>query len=209
MGQTRGVAPSATGEAPVEGQAIDDGDSSDQSDLSQDEIFGILSNQRRRYAIHHLHQNGDRADLGELAEKIAAWENDIDVNAVSSDERKRVYTSLQQFHLPKLDEQGILEFDDREGLVELNSIADDVDVYLEVVEGRDVPWSHYYLVLAMVNLAVLTAAYAGTYPLRAIPMADWGIFVAVTFLVSAIAHTYVSRTEMRLGDTETPPEVGE
>lgn len=175
--------------------------------LSRDDAFEILSNRRRRFALHHLQHNGERAELGELSEHVAAWENDSRVQEISATERKRVYTSLQQFHLPKMDDKGVIEFDDREGVVELTPAAEQMDVYLEVVEDNDIPWSQYYLGLAAVNLGLLVAAMAGTYPLRLFPDAGWGLFVATTFLVSALVHTYYSRTEMRLGDSETPPEV--
>ncbi|MCU4719002.1 DUF7344 domain-containing protein [Halapricum hydrolyticum] len=175
--------------------------------LSRDDAFEILSNRRRRFALHHLQHNGERAELGELSEHVAAWENDTGVQEISATERKRVYTSLQQFHLPKMDDKGVVEFDDREGVVELTPAAEQMDVYLEVVEGNDVPWSQYYLALAAVNLGLFVAALAGTYPLRLVPDAGWGLFVVTTFLVSALVHTYYSRTEMRLGDSETPPEV--
>lgn len=208
MSKTRGVAPSSAGETPVGSQTDEEVAVSDQQpDLSRSEVFEILSNQRRRYALHHLKQNGDRADLGDIAEHVAAWENDVEVPAISSAERKRVYTSLQQFHLPKLDDKGVLEFDDREGVVELTSMAEDMDIYLEVVQGREIPWSQYYLALAGVNLAILAGASVGVPPLETIGMGAWATFVAVTFLASAVFHTYVSRTEMRLGDTETPPEL--
>jgi len=175
--------------------------------LSRDETFEILSNHRRRFALHHLQQNGDQAQLGELSEHVAAWENDIDVQEVSSTERKRVYTSLQQFHLPKMDETGVVEFDSREGVVELTDAAEGVDIYLEVVDDNDVPWSQYYLALAAVNLGVLVGALAGIYPFTIVPAAGLALFVVTTFFVSAIVHTYFSRTEMRLGDSDTPPEV--
>ena len=106
-----------------------------------------------------------------------------------------------------MDEKGIVEFDDREGVAELTPVADDVDVYLEVVRGRDVPWSVYYLALAGVNVAVVVAALAGVSPLAAISASGWAVFVATTFFVSAVLHAYFSRTEMRLGDDDSPPEV--
>jgi hypothetical protein len=177
--------------------------------LSREEVFEILSNRRRRFAIHYLQRNGNRARLGELAETIAAWENGIEPAAVGASERKSVYTSLQQFHLPKLDDQGVVDFDDREGVIERTAAAEDIDIYLEVVDGRDVPWSHYYIALAVLNLAVLGTGLAGIYPLTMVSGYGWGIFVVTTFLVSALLHTYVTRSEMRLGDTETPPEVTE
>ena len=90
------------------------------SALSRDEVFDIPSNQRRRHALHFLKQrNGDGAELRELSAQVAAWENGKPAEGVTSDERRRVYTSLQQFHLPKLDRNGIVEYDDRRGSVEL------------------------------------------------------------------------------------------
>ena len=200
------------GAGPDGAQGKDDRDAPTEADeptLSRDDAFEILSNRRRRFALHHLQHNGERAELGELSERVAAWENDSGVQEISASERKRVYTSLQQFHLPKMDDKGVVEFDDREGVVELTPAAEQMDVYLEVVEGNDVPWRQYYLGLAAVNLGLLVAATAGTYPLRLVPDAGWGLFVATTFLVSALVHTYYNHTEMRLGDTDSPPEVRE
>lgn len=208
MSRSRGVGtPSSTAATSSDDQ--EEGVSADEEfdALSHDDVFEILSNRRRRFTLHHLQRNVDRAELGELSEHVAAWENGTPVDGISSAERKRVYTSLQQFHLPKLDSKGVVDFDDRAGVVELTPAAEDIDIYLEVVEGRDIPWSQFYLGLAAVNLGLLVAASVGTFPLTLISGIGWGIFVATTFLVSAFVHTYVNRTEMRLGDTEKPLEV--
>ena len=175
----------------------------------KDELYDLLSNHRRRYVIHFCKQADEPVTLSDLAEKVAAREQDKSVAELTSAERKRVYTSLQQFHLPKMDDKGVIQFDDREGVVELTPAAGQMDVYLEVVEDNDIPWSQYYLGLSAVNLGLLVAATAGTYPLRLVPDAGWGLFVVTTFLVSALVHTYYSRTEMRLGDSGTPPEARE
>jgi len=186
-----------------------DEDAATDTAISRDDVFEILSNQRRRFALHHLQHNSRQADLGDLSERVAAWENGISVTEVSSTERKRVYTSLQQFHLPKMDEKGVVEFDDRAGEVELTPAADDVEIYLDVVSRQDIPWSQYYLGLAAVTLGLLTAAALDIYPLIFLPDHSLGLFVVTTFLVSALVHTYVYRTEMRLGDGDRPPEVEE
>jgi len=175
-------------------------------DVTTDDVFELLSNHRRRYALHHLKHNGPTAELGELAEQIAAWETGQPLPEVGSDERKRVYTSLQQFHLPKLDEQGIVEFDGRSGTVELTEAAEELDVYLEVVRGRDVPWSYYYLALVGVNAGLVAAAFAGVWPLTTVPDMTWGLFVVVTFAVSTLFHPYHT-SEMRLGSAGEPPEL--
>lgn len=176
--------------------------------VSRDEIFELLSNHRRRYTLHHLQHTDGNVELGELSEQVAAWENDSTVENVSSDERKRVYTSLQQFHLPKLDEQNVVAFDDRSGTVELSEQASDLDVYLEVVEGRDIPWSQYYLALAAVNAAAMAAALINAYPFSLLPPASWGAFAVTTFFISAAVHTYLNRSEMQMGEDGRPPDVG-
>lgn len=175
------------------------GGSTGHPNVSNDERFEVLSNHRRRYALHYLQRNGDRATLGELADQVAAWENGIDTDSVSYDERKRVYTSLQQIHLPRMDETGVVEFDDRDGVVQLGPTAHEVDVYLEIVAGNDVPWSKFYVGLAILNAGLVAGAGLGFFPV--IPDVGWAIFVLVTFLVTALAHLYVTRTEMKLGET--------
>lgn len=175
--------------------------------LSDDDCFDLLSNHRRRYALHYLQGGREEASLGELAEQIAAWENETTLSEVSADERKRVYTSLQQVHLPRMAEMGAIEFDDRAGEVALGPAAEDLDIYLEVVRGRDVPWSQFYVGLGVVNLALLGAVAAGVPPLTAIPDIGWGVFSATTVLFTGLCHYVVGRREMLLGTDETPPEV--
>lgn len=174
--------------------------------LSDDNWFDILSNHRRRYVLHHLQGNGEQTTLGELSEQVAAWENDTDVENVSATQRKRAYTSLQQVHLPRMDELDIVEYDDRAGTVELGPAGEDLDIYLEVVQGNDIPWSEFYVGLAMVNLGLLTAVAVDTVPLTAIPDLGWAVFSTTTFLVTAVCHFCLNRREMLLGREEAPPD---
>lgn len=171
--------------------------------LTTDEAFELLSNHRRRYAIHHLQREGT-SDIGGLSRQVAAWENGTEPTAVTSAERKRVYTSLQQFHLPKLDEKGVVEYDERAGEVTLSDGAEGLDVYLEVVGRKDVPWSQYYLGLAAVNAALLGLAVAGVWPFATFSGVAWGVFAVTSLALSAGVHTYYNRS-MQLGETEAPP----
>jgi len=175
--------------------------------VSHDQGFDLLSNHRRRYVLYYLHERDQRAELGELAEIVAAWENEVSLSEVSSADRKRVYTSLQQVHLPRMDDLGVVEFDDREGTVRLGPASDDLNVYMEVVTGADVPWSQFYLGLSVLNVALLAAAGADLVPLTAFPDIAWGAFATTTVLVASVVHTYYNRTEMRLGSTERPAEL--
>jgi len=177
-----------------------------EADLSYDESFDLLSNHRRRYVLYYLQENGNPATLGDLADRIAAWENDVEMEEVSYDERKRVYTSLQQVHLPRMDDLDVIEFDDREGVVETGPAADELDIYLEVVDGRDVPWSVFYLGLVVCNASLIGAGTLGIPVLSRVSPTGWTVFVLTTFLVSALANFYLARSEMRLGKTVNSPE---
>jgi hypothetical protein len=189
----------------VDGPATPDGVGDDGS-MSADDAFEVLSNRRRRYALHHLKATDRQVELGELSEHVASWENDTSISEIDSNERKRVYTSLQSHHLPKMDEQGIVNYDDRAGMVELTETAEDLDVYLDVVHGRDVPWSQHYLGLSAVNAALVAAAFLDAWPITVLPDIAWAAFVVTTVAASALVHTYHDSVN-RLGTHDTPPEL--
>lgn len=174
--------------------------------LARDDVYEVLSNRRRRFVIHYLQRNGPRAALGTIAEHVAAWENGIDVDAVGSAARKNAYTSLQQFHLPKMEKLNLVVFDQRDGEVELTEAAADVDLYLEVVEGHDVPWSLYYVgVGTLAGGAIL--GHALNLPLLVgVSDLDLAMFTIIAIGTMALIHTYYARG-MRLGADGPPPEV--
>lgn len=174
---------------------------------SEHELFDVLSSRRRRHALQVL-STDESVELGPLAEQVAAWENEKPVAAVTSTERKRVYTSLQQSHLPKLENAGLVTFDKRAGVVEPAPSFDEYDVYLDVVRGNDIPWNEYYLGLSAVGAALLAAVAVDAYPFVLLPDIAWAVFVVVAFFVSACCHTYLA-PRMRLGEGDTSPEVGE
>lgn len=166
------------------------------------EIFSLLSNHRRRYAIHICKREENPVTLGSLAEQIAAWEQDKEVNEITSDERKRVYTSLQQTHLPTLADAGMVTFEN--GEVALTDRADDLDVYLDIVPGNSVPWGTYYLGLSGFGAAVLAGLWLDLLPTDPVTTLAWASLVVGLFAVSALVHVYQTRN-LRLGDVEIPP----
>jgi hypothetical protein len=104
--------------------------------LSKDTLFEILKNQRRRDALSYLKANDGIATLSDMAEFIAAKENGIEIGALSSSQRKRVYIGLYQCHLPKMDSAGIIDFEKNRGDITLRPEAEQLEVYL-VDEAAD------------------------------------------------------------------------
>jgi hypothetical protein len=101
------------------------------TELDTDTLFELLQNQRRRDALRYLGANEGRTTLSDMAEHIAAKENDLPVGAINSKQRKRVYIGLYQCHLPKLDTAGVVEYDKNRGTVVLRKVAGEVLEYLE------------------------------------------------------------------------------
>nr|WP_049921819.1 hypothetical protein [Halopiger djelfimassiliensis] len=174
--------------------------------LTEDELFELLSNQRRRYILHELMRTGERIDIGTLSQEIAACEDGLDLHQVTSSDRKRVYTALHQSHLPKMDKAGVIDFDRDRGTVEPTPALEDVEIYMDIVRGREIPWGDYYLGLTLLSGALLVASALAIGPFAAVSPYAWCVFVVVTFGVSALAHRYYARRN-RLGIGSDPPGV--
>lgn len=123
--------------------------------LPLDQVFEIAKNERRRHALRYLRSHEGPVELGTLAEHIAAVENDTTVEAISSQERKRVYVGLYQCHLPKMDDMNIVEFNQNRGLIELGPNADQIYPYIEADDQRAVEWPHVYLGLSTAGAVLL------------------------------------------------------
>lgn len=107
-------------------------DASDTDDeLARDDIFHVLQCRRRRLVLKYLQEHDTPAKMTDITEKIAAVEHDTTVAALKSQERQRVYIALYQSHLPKLDEEGIIEYQQNRGIVERTDRTAAFDRYLD------------------------------------------------------------------------------
>jgi DNA-binding transcriptional ArsR family regulator len=193
---------------PQDGAVDDSADASENGHVDEDALFEVLSNRRRRYALHYLMQvEGETVDLGDISTQVAAWENGIDPDDLGYRDRKAVHTSLYQYHVPKLDDAGIVEYDSQRGVVRPTGRDEAFDVYLETVAGRDIPWGVYFLLLSGALTALATGAWLGVPVLAALSGAEWGLVVSVAFLVSSCVFACESRYRMRIGTEGPPPEV--
>jgi DNA-binding transcriptional ArsR family regulator len=152
---------------------------------SQDAVFEVLSNERRRYVVHALRERESPVELGPLAEQIAAWENDTSVTDVTYDQRKRVYTALQQSHLPKMENAGAVEFDKDRGTIVPSDELSEFDLYLEIVPNTRRPHTQYYLGLTAVSLVVSTLVVLDLGPFVYLTDIVWALVLTLLFGVTA------------------------
>lgn len=157
-------------------------------DIASDVAFEILKNRRRRRTLKVLTEREELTTLSELAEEIAAWENGIDRQAITSDQRKRVYVGLYQQHLPKMDDAGVIEFDQRSGETRLTDAGHQlwqwrIDKLQDRRDNQDSYWPKLYFSIGVVGLGML----AGTW-LQLIPSIKAMTVPLSVFLLVAVAH---------------------
>lgn len=167
------------------------------------DVFDLLSSQRRRYVIWACSQLDPPIETGELAEHIAAWEERKPRSEVSSEDRRRVYTSLQQTHLPKLNSSNIIEYE-RETITATDGV-DNLEVYLEAVPEGEIPWAQYYVGLSAIAAGVTAGFWVGIYP-EWIPSVVLPTLIVTLFGLSAVGHLVHTRRN-RLSKSGPPPEV--
>lgn len=156
--------------------------------LSQDVVFDILSSPRRRYMIHYLRSNEGKEEVTELAKHVAAWEYEVDLEALTDQQQKRVYVSLYQTHVPKLADIGVVTYDEETRMVELTDRASNVEAYVSSDTTSDQPWPWYYLTLSGLGFVVLAFAGFDVPPLAGVPDIFPAAVVAIVFAGLAAAH---------------------
>ncbi|MDR5673831.1 hypothetical protein RH858_11830 [Halalkaliarchaeum sp. AArc-GB] len=162
-------------------------------DLSPDAVHQLLSSRRRRDVLEYLKHVEAETTIGDLAARIAAGEHDLPMGEVASEQRKRVYISLYQSHLPKLAAEGVIDYDRDRGRVELAGEADELLAYLERSSQVRHTWSRYYLALACLSLGVVGLAWLGLSPFSAVPGMGYATLFAGALLGLSVVHRYRDR----------------
>ncbi|WP_254547441.1 DUF7344 domain-containing protein [Halomarina pelagica] len=162
--------------------------------LPKDDLFHLLQNQRRRRVLRYLRNEEEKVDMRDIAEHIAALENDVEVSALSSAQRKRVYVGLYQCHLPKLDEVGVIKYDQSRGFVERTGLTEQLFPYLEVDGGEEAAGEditalvlRYHGVATVLGVVLTLAAWASVIPVAGLWLAT---FVTALFATATLAVVY-------------------
>lgn len=95
-----------------------------------DTVFEMLKNHRRRYVLRYLIMEDGRATMDELVEQIAAWELSKPIETITTQERKRVYISLYQTHLPRMDDVSAISYNKENGVITQGKYFDFFREYL-------------------------------------------------------------------------------
>ncbi|WP_433630351.1 DUF7344 domain-containing protein [Halomicrococcus sp. NG-SE-24] len=182
-------------------------------EISDDKIFHLLQVKRRRDVLRYLQDHGGSAEMRDVTEQVAAWENNTTLAELSSNERQRVYISLYQSHLPKLDKEGVIEYDQSRGNVKLTPLAEQLKPYLDaavndtvettddsVISNTDeqassesTPWLKAYQYLTVVGLTVLLGFWANISLFTVVGIQQWAAVIVALFGILSAAQILLAQ----------------
>jgi len=156
-------------EADVTSSRISVVHGSEGESLPVDRVFGLLKDERRRLVLAYLGQQDGPVSVDELVEYVAAFESDEPVSGLDAGERKRMYVSFYQGHLPMMDEFGAVEFDRSGGEVAAGERFELFERYLSA-EGESERvgvsrWTRCYPVLSGIGVVLFGAGLVVSDPL--------------------------------------------
>jgi hypothetical protein len=159
--------------------------------ISRNQIFEVLSNDRRQYVVQCLLKRGESTPvpLGEVVDYVAAREYDLPFGEIDAARRKRVYTAVRQCHLPKLDEYDVVEFDSRRSEVAPGPAVEDVRPYLAYDPRTTPAWNRRYLGLSAIAALVALLSFAGVGPVGAVTSEALVAAIVGSFATAAGVHT--------------------
>ncbi|NHN48531.1 hypothetical protein G9464_13140 [Halostella sp. JP-L12] len=103
-----------------------------EASVSPADLFGVLADDRTRYALYYLIESDGAASVEEIASRVA--ERERAARPATADATRRVHTSLYHAKLPKLEDHGFVEYDVDAGTVETTDRAAELTPYLRVAE---------------------------------------------------------------------------
>jgi len=150
------------------------------------EAFDLLANGRRRRVVERLCESDGELPLSEVAQRLAGAETET---AEEADGRyKSVYVSLQQTHLPKLQDAGVLVYDEDARSVKSGPALSEIRTYVEddaSTEGtadRRVTSG-----ICVIGVLLFGAKTVGVPGLGAIPSDPAALVVLLVALAAAVA----------------------
>lgn len=151
--------------------------------------------------LYHLRQHSGAIGVKELAAEVASMENDVPVDELTNQQRKRVYVSLYQTHLPKMAEMGIIDYDKDAGTVRLSD-RNEIDQYLTNGTQSTYPWKYHNIALVAGAGLLLLVSFLDIPPVNLqLPTAIAMILVVFAVSITIQAWHIRNRTE------EAPPEL--
>ncbi|ELY49564.1 hypothetical protein C495_00005 [Natronorubrum sulfidifaciens JCM 14089] len=147
-------------------------------------MFHILGNDRRRSIVQLLAAEAGQVDVSDIASEIAA--NESDTTPVPNNLYKSVYVSLQQTHLPQLQEDAVIEYDSDAKTIQPGPNFDDVLQYIDGHKEQQSTALTLHLALCVLGLVVIALAGLGIPLLSSIDPVLSSVLVLLAVAASSL-----------------------
>lgn len=104
-----------------------------------DEVFQLLSKERRRFVLYYLDEQCGPVPVSELAEKIQEWETDSTPEKFPDENYQNITLTLKHQHLPRAAKMEYVEYDADKSTIQLTGTPASVSVILSVAEFIEQP----------------------------------------------------------------------
>lgn len=138
--------------------------------------------------LGYLYSRSEPVDVPDLVDAVAAKEYDMEPEELTEKQRKRIYVSLYQTHIPKLDNLSVITYDEEAGVVKLTDRATAIKRHLSSIQQQGRDWQVYYLILAAGGAVVLVADILSVPPFELISGTLVGLVLVAGFGLLALAH---------------------
>lgn len=152
--------------------------------LEESDVFHILGNDRRRAIVQLLAEESGQVDVSDIASEIAASETDT--TPVPNNLYKSVYVSLQQTHLPQLQEDAVIEYDSDAKTIQPGPNFDDVLQYIDGHGHNQSTVLQLHLAFCVLGLAMIAIAGLGVPILSSIDPVLSSVLVLLIVAASSL-----------------------
>lgn len=176
----------------------------------REELLEAVNNRRRRYTLHYLQRytESEAVDLSDISRQVAAWERGVSPDVISYSERKNVHTSLYQFHAPKLEDFGLVEYDKRSSTIRLTEYGRHLTLSLEIRDATPrIPW--YLLVPSGISVVIVTGALLDAPVIGSVPGLAWAALITVMFVLTSAVQIRLDEADGQVVAQHPPDPISE
>lgn len=152
--------------------------------LEESEVFHILGNDRRRAIVQLLAEESGQIDVSDVATEIAATESNS--TPVPNNLYKSVYVSLQQTHLPQLQEDAVIEYDSDAKTIRPGPHFTDVLAYVDGQTNSNPSVLQLHLALCLLGLFLIALAGLSLPLLSSVDPVLLSVLVLLTVAASSL-----------------------
>ena len=109
----------------------------DDEGFDLDDLFRVLADRRRRYALYQLGRANGEMRLPALVRTVLKWETDTNAKTVSEQRRQRTYLDFYHNHVPMLVNYGLASYDEDDGTVRLEADLEAASAHIRLARAHD------------------------------------------------------------------------